>query len=68
MGIVVGGEDGNSGPAKESRRMKLLAQENDTGLALATIDQIVTFIAKWWTSSLAARIQVRFKRFLVISG
>ncbi|PGH15708.1 hypothetical protein AJ79_02302 [Helicocarpus griseus UAMH5409] len=62
MGIVVSGEDGNLGISKERQRMNLLSAENDYGLAMATLDQVVTFFSSWWTTSLSARIQT-FKRY-----
>ncbi|KAL2370040.1 hypothetical protein RJZ57_005524 [Blastomyces gilchristii] len=62
MGIVVSGEDGSLGISKERQRMNLLSSENDYGLAMATIDQVVMFFSSWWTTSLAARIQT-FKRY-----
>ncbi|EDN07691.1 predicted protein [Histoplasma mississippiense (nom. inval.)] len=58
MGIVVSGEDGTLGISKERQRMNLLSTENDYGLALATLDQVAMFFSSWWTTSLAARIQV----------
>ncbi|KKZ65006.1 hypothetical protein EMCG_09086 [[Emmonsia] crescens] len=62
MGIVVSGEDGTLGISKERQRMNLLSTENDYGLAMATLDQVVMFFSSWWTTSLAARIQT-FKRY-----
>ncbi|PGH07695.1 hypothetical protein GX51_01704 [Blastomyces parvus] len=62
MGIVVSGEDGTLGISKERQRMNLLSSENDYGLAMATVDQVVMFFSSWWTTSLAARIQT-FKRY-----
>ncbi|EEQ88622.2 hypothetical protein RJZ56_000362 [Blastomyces dermatitidis] len=62
MGIVVSGEDGSLGISKERQRMNLLSSENDYGLAMATVDQVVMFFSSWWTTSLAARIQT-FKRY-----
>jgi hypothetical protein len=59
MGIVVSGEDGNLGISKEKQRLNLLAAENDCGLAVATIDQVLMFVSSWWTTSLRSRIQVR---------
>ncbi|KAK2812465.1 hypothetical protein FQN50_001466 [Emmonsiellopsis sp. PD_5] len=62
MGIVVSGEDGNLGISKERQRLNLLSRENDCGLALATLDQIVMFVSSWWTTSLISRIQT-FRRY-----
>ncbi|KAK2788469.1 hypothetical protein FQN53_003615 [Emmonsiellopsis sp. PD_33] len=62
MGIVVSGEDGNLGISKERQRLNLLSRENDCGLALATLDQIVMFASSWWTTSLSSRIQT-FRRY-----
>ncbi|OAX84454.1 hypothetical protein ACJ72_01178 [Emergomyces africanus] len=62
MGIVVSGEDGTLGISKERQRMNLLSTENDYGLAMATLDQVLMFFSSWWTTSLAARIQT-FKRY-----
>ncbi|OJD18727.1 hypothetical protein AJ78_01264 [Emergomyces pasteurianus Ep9510] len=62
MGIVVSGEDGTLGISKERQRMNLLSTENDYGLAMATLDQVVMFFSSWWTTSLASRIQT-FKRY-----
>ena len=59
MGIVVSGEDGNLGISKERQRLNLLAAENDYGLAVATMDQVLMFVSSWWITSLRARIQVR---------
>lgn len=59
MGVVVSGEDGNSGISNEQRKINLIAAENDYGLFVATLDQILVFIGSWWTSSLAGRVQVR---------
>lgn len=59
MGIVVSGEDGTTGAKKDKQKLKLLVSENDYGLAMATLDQISTFVASWWTRSLGSRIQVR---------
>ncbi|TQB72828.1 hypothetical protein MPDQ_006390 [Monascus purpureus] len=57
MGVVVSGEDGNSGISNEQRKINLIAAENDYGLFVATLDQILVFIGSWWTSSLAGRVQ-----------
>ncbi|OJD25113.1 hypothetical protein ACJ73_03525 [Blastomyces percursus] len=62
MGIVVSGEDGTLGISKDRQRMNVLSSENDYGLAVATVDQVVMFFSSWWTTSLAARIQT-FKRY-----
>lgn len=59
MGVVVSGEDGNSGISNEQRKINLIAAENDYGLFVATLDRILVFIGSWWTSSLAGRVQVR---------
>lgn len=59
MGVVVSGEDGNLGILNEQQKINLIATENDYGLAMATLDQVLMFLSSWWTSSLSGRIQVR---------
>ena len=61
MGIVVSGEDGPLGSRKDRQKSKIISDENDYGLAMATIDQVVMFVCPWWASSLGARIQVRLE-------
>lgn len=58
MGVVVSGEDGNSGVSGEQRKTNLIAAENDFGLVMATLDQILVFFGSWWTTSLSGRVQV----------
>ncbi|KAK2882726.1 hypothetical protein FQN49_000038 [Arthroderma sp. PD_2] len=62
MGIVVSGEELNSASVNEQDKIALLADENDYGLALSAIDQLVMFGTSWWTKSLACRIQT-FKSY-----
>ncbi|WEW61285.1 hypothetical protein PRK78_006775 [Emydomyces testavorans] len=62
MGIVVSGEDGKSGSAKDREKAELLTTENAYGIIIATIDQIAMFTTSWWASSLTARLQT-FKHF-----
>ena len=57
MGIVVSGEDGNL--TSEREKVNLLMTENDYGLAMTTLDQVVTFLGSWWAMSLGGRIRVR---------
>ena len=59
MGVVVSGEDGKLGVSNDQRKINLIAAENDYGLFLATLDQVLVFLGSWWTSSLAGRVQVR---------
>lgn len=59
MGIVVSGEDGNLGMANDQQKMNIIASENDWGLIMATMDQVLAFLSSWWTTSLAGRVQVR---------
>jgi hypothetical protein len=65
MGIVVSGEDA-AGSRREQQKSKLIAEENDYGLAMATIDQVVMFVCPWWITSFASRIQVGELRILYI--
>lgn len=57
MGIVVSGED-EAGSLREQQTSKLITDENDYGLAMTTLDQVVMFVCPWWITALAARIQV----------
>lgn len=59
MGIVVSGEDGSLGMSNEQQKISLIATENDYGLIMATLDQILVFLSSWSTSALAGRVQVR---------
>lgn len=59
MGIVVSGEDGSLGMSNEQQKINLIATENDYGLIMATLDQILVFLSSWSTSALAGRVQVR---------
>ena len=59
MGIVVSGEDGSGPTSKERQKANLLIAENDYGLIMATLDQVMTFLTSWWSISLGCRIQVR---------
>lgn len=69
MGIVVSGENKSPGASKERQKIKSLVAENDWGLAMATLDQITTFVASWWTNSLSSRIQVgREIDFLIVGS
>ncbi|KAL1958763.1 hypothetical protein VTO42DRAFT_3882 [Malbranchea cinnamomea] len=65
MGIIVSGEDGALGSRKERQKFKVIADENDYGLVMATLDQVVMFVYPWWAASLGARIQT-FKRYAQI--
>lgn len=58
MGIVVSGKDGNAVVSNEQHNVDLITAENDYGLIMATLDQILVFVGSWWTTSLAGRIQV----------
>ncbi|OJJ44679.1 hypothetical protein ASPZODRAFT_144638 [Penicilliopsis zonata CBS 506.65] len=62
MGIVVSGEDGNLGVSNEQQKINQIAAENDYGLFMATLDQVLVFLGSWWTSSLAGRVQT-FKSY-----
>ncbi|KAM5481610.1 hypothetical protein McanCB56680_004146 [Microsporum canis] len=66
MGIVVSGEELNSASMREQDKIASLAEENDFGLALAALDQLIMFGASWWTKSLACRIQT-FKNYTSVS-
>ncbi|TPX20975.1 hypothetical protein DIZ76_016872 [Coccidioides immitis] len=57
MGIVVSGKNKKPATAKERENAALLEKENRYGISIGTLDQIFTFIASWWTSSLSSRIQ-----------
>ena len=59
MGVVVSGEDGKLGLSNDQRKIDLITTENDYGLFMATLDQVLVFLGSWWTSSLAGRVQVR---------
>jgi hypothetical protein len=59
MGIVVSGEDGKLGLSKERQKVNLLTAENDYGLIMTTIDQVMMFLGSWWTMSLGGRILVK---------
>lgn len=58
MGIVVSGKDGNAVVSNEQHNVDLITAENDYGLILATLDQVLVFLGSWWTTSLTGRIQV----------
>lgn len=58
MGIVVSGKDGNAVVSNEQHNVDLITAENDYGLIMATLDQVLVFLGSWWTTSLAGRIQV----------
>ncbi|KAJ5811168.1 hypothetical protein N7447_010684 [Penicillium robsamsonii] len=57
MGIVVSGEDRNSGIPNEQQKINQIASENDFGLVITTFDQLFIFFGTWWTSSVTGRVQ-----------
>ncbi|KAJ5373306.1 hypothetical protein N7517_005312 [Penicillium concentricum] len=57
MGIVVSGEDRNSGIPNEQQKINQIASENDFGLVITTLDQLFIFFGTWWTSSVTGRVQ-----------
>lgn len=58
MGIVVSREDRNTGSPNEQQKLDQIASENDFGLVITTLDQLLIFFGTWWTSSLTGRVQV----------
>jgi hypothetical protein len=58
MGIVVSREDRKSSSPDEQQKINQVASENDFGLVITTLDQLLIFFGGWWTSSLTSRVQV----------
>ncbi|KAJ5747695.1 uncharacterized protein N7511_009391 [Penicillium nucicola] len=57
MGIVVSGEDRKTSIPNEQQKINQIASENDFGLVITTLDQLLVFFGTWWTSSFTGRVQ-----------
>lgn len=65
MGIVVSGEDRNSNSPEDQETITQIAAENDFGLVITTLDQLLVFFGTWWSSSFTGRIHVSANSMLV---